>query len=85
MDLLSKGKQFALPPIDKLKSLHATIVFDIAVGIRNDQRLNSIKIKTIINNMIGALSKQNNPSTAAFFSLRKRLKSDDCVILKDDK
>ena len=86
LQLLSYGKQFALPPIDKLATLRATLVTDIAVGIKNDIRLNTEEVKNLINSLIQKLSSmKGNPDVNAFQKLRKRLKSEEISIVKSDK
>ena len=47
--LLSYGKKFALPPLDKKNSIDSTLLADVFTGIRNDQRLNMQRVIGLIN------------------------------------
>lgn len=83
--LLSCGKKFAVTPVDKLSSIHATIVTDIVAEIWNNQRLNSSKITSLINDMVKGLSAVQNPDAQAFISLRSCIWKENLVLVNADK
>ena len=84
--LLAYGKEFAVPPVDKVKSMHSTLLADLAVGIRNDQRLNTQRVRSLVNLVVEDLNSYSSTQNyRAFVNLRKRLKQDDLAIVKADK
>ena len=88
MQLLTYGKTFAIISSDKKNTIRATILSDIALGIRNDQRLNTGRVNALIDSAVGLLSDpgpQARADTLTFFKLRKRLRDEDLAIVKADK
>jgi len=51
LQLLQRGKKFAVPPVNKLSSLNTVIVADIANGIRSGVRLNSERVRNLVHEM----------------------------------
>ena len=67
--LLTYGKKFALPPTDKVKTIHSTLLADLATGIRNDQRLNTQRVTDLINSATKNLL--SNPTPPDFRAFKK--------------
>ena len=69
-----------------MKSIHSTLLADLAVGVWNDQRLNTQRVRSLVNSAVEDLNSYSSTRNyRAFVKLRKRLKQDDLAIVKADK
>ena len=62
------------------------LLTDLAVDLRNDQRLNTQRVKSLIDEAVMNLSPQvTSPNYHAYKQLRKRLKEENLALVKADK
>jgi len=85
IELLQKGRNFALPPMKHKLNLESVVISDAATGIRSDRRLNTTKTAKIIKESIYKLQQSPAPVVKTFSSLKRRLNSENLVLVKADK
>ena len=61
------------------------LLADLAVGLRSDARLNTNKVKQLVDSIVGELADPPPPSTRAYFRLQQRIKEQNLVLAKADK
>ena len=72
LQLLEPGKK-SLPPVDQKSKLKTVIVSDLANGIRGDLRLNTDRVRNLINDMTSQLHAPLTPELSTYFGLKRRL------------
>jgi len=80
-----KGRKYTITPVDKCENLRTLIISDLAVGLRCDSRLNTNKVKQLIESTVSSISVPPPLETRTFFNLQKRLRHQNLVIAKADK
>lgn len=85
LQLLQYGKKFCLPPVDQKSKLKTIVVSDLANGIRGDRRLNTDRVRNLINDMISQLYTPLTPELRTYFGLKRRLNQEDLVLVKADR
>lgn len=85
LDLLRKGNKFGLPPVFKTNQLKSILAADITSGVGNDCRLNSDALKSLVNDVQGAISNTSFSFLSQFRSISTKLKTSNCVLVKADK
>ena len=82
IQLLQRGRKFALPPVDQLESI---LLSEFATGVRGDTRLNTEKVRRLIEESINQLDAPLSPDLRSYFSLKRRLVRENVVLVKADK
>ena len=79
------GKKFAIYPSDKSNTLQSIVTSNLAAGLRGNNRLNTSKVRELIQSMTVHLHTRVSPDTKSFLSLRRRLRDQELVLVKADK
>lgn len=86
LELLNKGRKLAILPVNKRNTFEATVLADLACGLRGDARLNCQRTVKLLEKMTSQMSKATIPQSCYIFrSLQQKLKKEDLVICKADK